>query len=105
MVSRPEDGAEGNRLRIDKWLWQARFFKTRAIAADLVSAGRVRRNGARMTKPGTQVAPGDTLTFPQGSRIRVVRVIATGIRRGPPVEAQALYDDLASTEGTPPPLE
>jgi ribosomal 50S subunit-recycling heat shock protein len=76
-------------------LWHARFFKTRALAADIVSRGRLRRNGARITKPGTAVMPGDTLTFPQGTQIRVVRIVATGTRRGPAAEAQALYHDLA----------
>ncbi len=97
MVRRPEvpPATGADRLRIDKWLWHARFFKTRGLAAELVAAGRLRRNGARLTKPGTQVGPGDTLTFPQGGHIRVVRVLATGTRRGPPAEAQALYDDLA----------
>ena len=89
-----------DRLRIDKWLWHARFFKTRGLAADLVLAGRLRRNGARLTKPGKQVGPGDTLTFPQGDRIRVVRVIAVGTRRGPSAEAEALYLDLAPPEET-----
>ncbi|WP_371286138.1 RNA-binding S4 domain-containing protein [Albidovulum sp.] len=88
----------GDCIRIDKWLWQARFFKTRSLAAGTVSAGRLRLNGARMAKPGHVVGPGDVLTFPQAGHIRVVRVLACGIRRGPAPEAQTLYDDLAPPE-------
>lgn len=93
-------GARGNgdaqpRLRIDKWLWQARFFKSRKLSAELVEAGSCRVNGNRIGKPGHGVAPGDVLTFPQGGRIRVVRVTALGQRRGPATEAQTLYADLA----------
>ena len=84
-----------DRIRIDKWLWQARFFKTRGLAAAVVSASRLRLNGAKMAKPGHAVGPGDVLTFPQGRAVRVVRILACGTRRGPAAEAQALYDDLA----------
>ncbi|MES2915759.1 MAG: RNA-binding S4 domain-containing protein [Pseudomonadota bacterium] len=82
------------RLRLDKWLWQARFFKSRSLAAGVIEAGSVRVNGTRISRPGRDVAAGDTLTFPQGLRIRVVRVLALGQRRGPATEAQALYLDL-----------
>ena len=82
------------RLRLDKWLWQARFFKSRSLAAEVIEAGSVRVNGNRVTRPGRDIAAGDTLTFPQGARIRVVRVLALGLRRGPATEAQALYLDL-----------
>jgi len=81
-------------IRLDKWLWHARFFRTRTLAARVVAAGRLRVNAARVTKPSTQVGPGDTLTFPQGPRVRVVRVRAAGARRGPAEEARTLYDDL-----------
>ena len=100
MTSR-DDAGEGAGLRVDKWLWQARFFKSRRLAADVVSAGHLRVNGTRAGKPAQSVRPGDTLTFPQGGRIRVVRIAALGQRRGPAVEAQALYDDL-SPEPPPP---
>lgn len=92
----PEEGAtEGAaRIRIDKWLWHARFFKTRALAARLVSDGRVRVNGQRISRPGRLVGPGDVLTFPQARVIRLVRVLGPGTRRGPATEAQALYHDL-----------
>ena len=81
-------------MRIDKWLWHARFFKTRTLAAATVSAGHVRLNSAKVAKPAQAVAAGDVLTFAQGDRVRVIRILAHGIRRGPASEAQALYEDL-----------
>jgi ribosome-associated heat shock protein Hsp15 len=81
-------------IRLDKWLWQARFCKSRSIAAALVSEGRVRVNSERAAKPARPIAAGDVLTFPQAGRIRVVRVLAAGERRGPASEAQGLYEDL-----------
>ncbi|AJE47995.1 RNA-binding S4 domain-containing protein [Celeribacter indicus] len=86
-------------IRLDKWLWYARFFKTRGLATKLVSAGHVRVNSAKVSKPATAIGAGDVLTFPQASRIRVVRLLACGTRRGPAPEAQALYEDLS-----PPPV-
>ncbi|MFN4192570.1 MAG: RNA-binding S4 domain-containing protein [Tabrizicola sp.] len=100
---RPDPNA-GARLRLDKWLWQARFFKSRGLAAEAIAVGSVRVNGTRVSRPGRDIAVGDTLTFPQGARIRVVRVLALGVRRGPASEAQALYLDLQAPE-TPEPLE
>lgn len=88
--------------RVDRWLWFARFFKTRTVASRLVAAGRVRISADtgtdRITKASHCIRPGDVLTFPQGRRIRVVRVTALGQRRGPAVEAQALYEDLSPPE-------
>ena len=81
-------------LRIDKWLWQARFFKTRTLAAKIVSAGHVRINAERVKKPATSVKPGDGLSFMQGTTLRIIKIEALGTRRGPATEAQALYQDL-----------
>jgi ribosome-associated heat shock protein Hsp15 len=80
------------RLRIDKWLWHARFYRTRALAQDAAASGRIRRNDARVEKAGLEVKPGDILTLPRGREIVVVRILACGIRRGPAKEAQALYE-------------
>ncbi len=88
------DPAPGGGIRLDKWLWHARFFRTRSLAAAAVSAGGVRVNAQRVTRPGRSVVPGDVLTFVQGTRVRVVRMTAAGLRRGPAAEAAALYDDL-----------
>lgn len=82
-------------LRIDKWLWHARFFKTRSLATKIVAAGHVRVNGTHVRKPAAAVQAGDTLTFPKEDDIRVIRVVALGLRRGPAPEAQALYEDLS----------
>ncbi len=88
------EAAPRGTLRLDKWLWHARFFKTRALAAAVVSKRRVRVNGQPALRPSRSVGPGDVLTFPQAGHIRVVRVLGLGDRRGPAAEAQALYDDL-----------
>ena len=90
------------KLRLDKWLWQARFFKSRNLAAELIEAGSVRVNGTRVSRPGRDVCEGDTLTFAQGSRIRLVRITALGQRRGPATEAQGLYVDLDPQDGADP---
>lgn len=79
------------RIRIDKWLWHARFCKTRGIAQAAARAGRIRLNGQRVEKAGTEVKPGDTLTLPRGREVVAVRIVALGSRRGPAAEAQALY--------------
>ena len=83
------------KLRLDKWLWHARFFKTRTLAARQISDGRVRLNGTRIQKPAQTVSPGDVLTFAQADEVRVIRVQALGTRRGPAPEAQELYEDIA----------
>jgi len=84
-----------DKLRVDKWLWHARFFKTRSLAASKVKTGAARINGTVTHKPSSMVVPGDILTFAQGDHIRVIEVAALGIRRGPAPEAQALYRDLS----------
>lgn len=93
------------KLRLDKWLWQARFFKTRSLAAKQVSSGHVRVNGTRAGKPAHGVGPGDVLTFVQARDIRVVEIVALGTRRGPAPEAQALYNDLTEKPATPKPAQ
>ncbi len=87
--------ATPDKLRLDKWLWQARFFKTRTLAAKQVSGGHVRVNGERTVKPAQGITPGDILAFAQGRQARVIRIVQLGTRRGPASEAQALYEDLA----------
>ena len=94
--------ANPDKLRLDKWLWQARFFKTRSLAARVVTAGHVRVNGEKADKPARAVTPGDVLTFVQARRVRVVRVVALGTRRGPAAEAQTLYSDLTPARETGP---
>ena len=85
---------EAGKLRVDKWLWHARFFKTRSLASGTVRAGHLRVNGKKVFKPAAIVKSGDVLTFPQRRDIRVVKLLAVGSRRGPASEAQTLYQDL-----------
>lgn len=84
--------------RLDKWLWCARFFKTRSLATKMLGAGRARLDGNAVEKAHQKIKVGAVLTFPQGPHIRVVKVLALGERRGPAPEAQTLYEDLAPPE-------
>ena len=95
-------------LRIDIWLWRARFMKTRGLAADLVEEGAVRLTHqgrqTRLDKCSRVVHVGDEITFALRGRVTAVRVEALGERRGPPEEARALYSSLggpASSSETP----
>jgi len=81
-------------LRLDKWLWYARFFKSRSLAGQVCNAGKVRLGGDLVSKAHQKIRVGDVVTFPQGRHIRVVKVVALATRRGPATEAQALYEDL-----------
>ena len=85
-------------LRADKWLWYARFFKTRSLASKMCNAGQLRIGGTVVPKAHGKLKVGDVLTFPQGQHIRVVQVLALATRRGPAAEARALYDDLKPPE-------
>ena len=80
--------------RLDKWLWYARFFKTRGLAQKACEAGRIRVNGRRITKAHRTVGPGDVLTFVQGRIVRIVRISAVAARRGPAPEARQLYEEI-----------
>ena len=81
-------------VRLDKWLWYARFFKTRSLATKLIASGKLRINGEVTSKPHRQAQIGQVLTFAQGSLIRVIRIENIGKRRGPSAEALSLYTDL-----------
>ena len=82
-------------LRLDKWLWYARFFKTRTLASKVISNGRFRLDGVIMLKPHRQAKCGQVLTFVQGARLRVVKIKDLGTCRRPASEAALLFDDLA----------
>lgn len=84
--------------RIDKWLWYTRALKSRTLAAKLVEEGRVRVNRERVAKPSHAIKAGDVITASINDRLRILKVVALGDRRGPASEAQTLYEDL-----TPPP--
>lgn len=84
--------------RVDVWLWRARFFKTRSLAARFVEEGRVRltRDGVeiRLDKPSRSVRAADLLVFAIGGRLVSVRVEDVGERRGPATEARGLYSAI-----------
>ena len=84
----------GETLRLDKWLWHARFFKSRTLASTFCVSRRLRVNGVVVSKAHHPLKPGDVLTFPKAADIRVIRVLALGTRRGPATEARTLYEDL-----------
>ena len=90
--------------RLDKWLWFARFVKTRTLASALVEAGKVRLNRVRVEKPAQVVRPGDVLTISLGRRIALVRVRAIAERRGPSAAAQTLYEQLTVEDDAIKPL-
>ena len=80
--------------RLDRWLWFARVIKSRTLAAGLIADGRVRLNREKVAKPSQSVRPGDVLTVTVGPRVRILKVTALGVRRGPAPEARLLYEDL-----------
>ncbi len=100
MTAAANPDPDGQPQRLDKWLWHARFFKTRTLAAKACNAGHVRSGGSAITKAHHRVRIGDVLTFAQGRYIRVVKVLALGERRGPAAEARALYQDLAPPDAS-----
>jgi len=87
--------------RLDKWLWYARLLKSRTLAAHLVQHGKVRVNRVRAAKPSHTVRAGDVLTVALRGNVQVLKVLAPGVRRGPPAEARSLYEVLTTTMGKP----
>ena len=103
-------GATG--LRLDKWLWHSRICKSRSLASKLCTGGQIRCAPASsggtageggnavlgtpipVAKASHTVRPGDVLTFALAGQVRVIRILALGLRRGPAPEARALYQDL-----------
>ncbi len=79
--------------RIDKWLWHARFAKTRSTAQVLARSGRIKINRVRTDSASRLVKIGDVLTLSQERGVSVIRVVAVGERRGPAIEARALYEE------------
>jgi len=79
-------------VRLDKWLWAARFFKTRSVAREAVSGGKVHLNGNR-AKPGRSLNVGDVLQIQRGDDLFTIAIVKLGIRRGPAAVAQTLYEE------------
>lgn len=92
----PVGADPGARMRLDKWLWAARFFKTRALATEAVGRDRVLVNG-QLAKPARELKPGDLLRVRQGPDERVVEVRALSAVRGPAPVAQALFEETAES--------
>ncbi|MBY0297509.1 MAG: RNA-binding S4 domain-containing protein [Methylobacterium sp.] len=92
-----------DRQRLDKWLWFARFAKTRSLAARLIADGYVRVNGQRAEAAAKPVAVGDVVTVAAAHATLAVRVLGLGERRGPAPEARLLYADLSAEAPAEPP--
>ncbi len=90
------DGAPGAgpALRIDKYLWFTHLAKSRSLAQKIAEDGHIRLNGRRIERAHAPVRPGDLITIPYATGVRVVRVIHLPIRRGPAAEAEACFEDL-----------
>ena len=88
--------SDSERMRIDKWLWAARFYKTRALAVEEIHKGRVRVNGQEC-KPSRDIKVGDEVSLRQGYVTRTVMVQGLSPRRGPAPEAQQLYEETAES--------
>jgi ribosome-associated heat shock protein Hsp15 len=81
-------------VRIDKWLWHARFYRSRVKAQEAASSGLIRLNGVRVQKPSADVRPGDVVTLPRGREILAVRIEGIVARRSCAAEGQRLYKIL-----------
>ena len=83
-----------DKVRIDKWLWWARFFKTRSLSAKKISNGAVRVNSCRILKPSAEITIGDVLTLKQGKTVQVIRVLSLGQKREKYDKAKKMYEDV-----------
>ncbi|QSA99074.1 RNA-binding protein [Methylococcus sp. EFPC2] len=99
MVRRGEqwDAAHDERMRLDKWLWAARFFKTRQLATDAINGGKVHVNGQRV-KPGKEISVGARLEISKDSLLWDVTVTALNKQRRPALEAGLLYEEHAESK-------
>jgi ribosome-associated heat shock protein Hsp15 len=82
------------KIRLDTWLWYARFYKSRSLSSKAILNGKLRINSNKITKPATKVKTNDVLTLNYVNEIRVIQIQSLGSRRGPASEAQSLYIDL-----------
>ncbi len=89
----------GIRVRLDKWLWAARFFKTRSLAQAAVEGGKVRLNGDR-AKPSREVRVGDTLAIQAGELTWTVTVLGLSDRRGPAPAARQIYAETSESQAS-----
>ena len=90
------DKAQSDRfLRLDKWLWHARFIKSRSKSTKFCQTSKIRVNGSIISKAHYLVKPNDVLVFSIGNNIRIIKILNIGLRRGPAPEAQGLYEDIS----------
>jgi len=82
------------KIRLDTWLWYARFYKSRSLSSKAILSGKLRINSNKITKPATKVKTNDVLTLNYVNEIRIIQIQSLGSRRGPASEAQSLYIDL-----------
>ena len=82
------------KIRLDTWLWYARFYKSRSLSSKAILSGKLRINSNKITKPATKVKTNDVLTLNYVNEIRIIQIQSLGYRRGPASEAQSLYIDL-----------
>jgi len=98
--------AAADAQRIDRWLWCARFFKTRSLASKFISDSNMRVSRGEITmraeKPSFMIRPGDTLVFNKRDRLKIIEIAGCALRRGPASEARTLYNDLSPP---PPPKQ
>ena len=86
------------KIRLDTWLWYARFYKSRSLSSKAILSGKLRVNSDKIIKPASKVKKNDVLTINHVKLVRVIEVQSLGARRGPASEAQKLYKDLLEDE-------
>ena len=83
------------KIRLDTWLWYARFYKSRSLSSKAILSGKLRVNSNKIIKPASKVKINDVLTINHVNMVRIIQVQILGARRGPASEAQKLYNDLS----------
>ena len=84
------------KIRLDIWLWYARFYKSRSLSSKAILSGNLRVNSIKIIKPASKVKINDVLTINHVNTVRIIQIQSIGARRGPASEAQALYKDLSA---------
>lgn len=90
-----EGAPSSTKLRLDKWLWYARIVKSRTLAQKLIESGAVRVDGTKTVRSDYRVAEGMVLTMNVHDRLRILKILVLGTRRGPATEAATLYEDMS----------
>ena len=84
------------KIRLDTWLWYARFYKSRSLSSKAILSGKLRVNSDKIIKPASKVKINDVLTINHVNMVRIIQIQSIGARRGPASEAQTLYNDLSA---------